>query len=149
MVRHRRTQVEKKQESTLKSLLLPPSSRNKHSPKDLPLLLQNHQPRIFNNLTRRGRTRKRRLRNLRRTHNSWTHRLHATSSLPPHSRALSIDNNPLRNRSTGSNFTPRTHLRVRTDIRAPTNRRQSLDCSRRMNMSTGFNCRQWTNSNEV
>lgn len=121
------------------SLLPRRPSRNNHPSQNLPLLLQDHQPRILNQPPLRRRPGHRTLRNLRRNNNSRSRLFRATSPLPPLSDPRPPNNNPLIYLPMRRDRTPRADLRMRRDIR------MSTYCGKRLDRSGGVDMSAWEN----
>lgn len=123
--------------STKVSLLPRRPSRNNHPSQNLPLLLQDHQPRILNQLPFRRRPRHSTPRNLRRNNNSRTRFFRAPCPLPPLPNARPPNNNPLIYLPMRRDRTPRADLGMRGNIRV------SAYCDKGFDCSGGVNVRAW------
>lgn len=116
----------------------PSPSRHNHPPQHLPLLLQNHQSRILNDLPLWRRNWHRTPRNLRRNHNSSTGHLRLLRPLPPLSKPRPPNNNPLGHDPVLGNLTPRTDLRVAPDLRVPVYGHECFDCGGGVDVCAGM-----------
>lgn len=103
-------------------------SRNNHPRQNLPLLLQDHQPRILNQPPLRRRTRHCTLRNLRRHNNSRTRLFRTPSPLPPLSNPRPPNNNPFVYLPMRRDRRPRANLGMRGNIRVSAYCDECLDC---------------------